>query len=443
MTQSPRTYDRREFLALAGAAAGAAALAPLAPAMAARPGGHRARAATAWFDLALRLVRDTPGFSPPVASRAFGYMGVTLYEAIVPGMPSRRSLAGTLPGLGWTPAGRSDHHWPTVANAALAAIARDLFPTMPDELRAQVRALERSLARRYRRKLTPERFRRSKRRGRRVAEVIFEWSKSDGGHEGYARNFPAHYSPPVGPGLWAPTPPGFQRALQPFWGQNRPFAIASGAACDPGPHTPYSTDPSSAFYAEALEVLDAVNDLTSEQEAIARFWSDDPGETATPPGHSISITTQLLRRERASLGFAAEAYAKIGMAIADAFIACWHTKYATNLLRPITYIHQEIDHTWTPPLATPPFPEYTSGHSVQSGAAFSVMESLFGDVAFTDHTHDDRGLAPRSFPSCAAAAQEAAISRLYGGIHYRPAIDLGVAQGRCVGAAVAALPLRA
>jgi membrane-associated phospholipid phosphatase len=149
----------------------------------------------------------------------------------------------------------------------------------------------------------------------------------------------------------------------------------------------------------------------------------------------------VLRGEAASLATAAVVYAKVGMAVADAFIACWLQKYRYNLLRPVTYIQRLIDPDWLPILVTPPFPEYTSGHSVQSGAAFEVLTDLFGDnYAFVDHTHDDRGLPPRSFGSFLEAAEEAAISRLYGGIHYRSAVANGVTQGRCVGRTVSALP---
>ncbi len=189
------------------------------------------------------------------------------------------------------------------------------------------------------------------------------------------------------------------------------------------PPTAYSEDPSSVFFAEAREVYDAVNNRTPEQEAIALFWSDDPGVTATPPGHSISIATQVLRLQRASLMTAAETYAKVGMATADALIACWHAKYRYNLLRPVTYIRSLIDGDWLPLLNTPPFPEHTSGHAVQSGAAFQVLADLFGDrYSFDDHTYDERSLAPRHFDAFSDCAREAAISRLYGGIHF-PARD--------------------
>ncbi len=444
---------RRRFLTTAGVAAGGTAAlaligrAPVGRALITgierreRPEDFNAAVPTAWFDLSRALMRTTPGFTPPVASRALAYVGVALYEAVVPGSRRYRSLQRVLPGLRVGHTTGEHLHWPTVANSALASMVRLLFPTTSDGNKAAIDALESSFADRSFRRAKRSTLDRSVARGRSVAQTIFDWSRADGGHEGYLRNFPADYVPPAGPGLWVPTPPAFQSAMQPFWGHNRCFVIASGSACPPAPPTAYSEDPSSAFFAEAREVYDAVNNRTPEQEAIALFWSDDPGVTATPPGHSISIATQVLRLERASLMTAAETYAKVGMGTADGFIACWHAKYRYNLLRPVTYIRSLIDGDWLPLLSTPPFPEHTSGHAVQSGAAFQVLADLFGDrYSFDDHTHDERNLAPRHFDAFSDCASEAAISRLYGGIHFRPAIDLGLAQGRCIGRAVSALP---
>jgi hypothetical protein len=447
-SSGPEGWTRRQFITRL--AAGTTAAAGLGLPACARPplfppaDTFDAEVVAAWFDLSLQLVKTTSGYSPPVASRAFGYAGLTLYEALVPGVDGYRSLGGVLRGLGRLPAAGKNtaYDWPTVANAALAAIFRNLFPTSgPDNL-AAIDTLEDSFSDRFRPGLPRGVFNRSVRRGREVARAVFEYSQSDGGHEGYLNNFPP-YVPPVGPGLWVPTGPGFLPALQPYWDQNRCFAIPAGSACPPGDHPPYSEDPSSGFYAEGLEVHQAVNNLTPDQETIARFWSDDPEATPTPPGHSISIATQVLRQEEASLARAAEVYAKVGLAVADAFIACWFQKYRYNLLRPVTYIQRLIDPNWLPLLVTPPFPEYTSGHSAQSGAAFQVLTDLFGaGHSFVDRTHDDRGFAARSFNSFLEAAQEAAISRLYGGIHYRAAILNGITQGQCIGRAVSRLPFQ-
>ena len=448
-TTNETRLTRRALVVRGGATAVALVTAQATPGLAAvrrfpGAGACDADVPTAWFDLARELVQRTPGYSPPVAARALGYTGLTLYEAVVPGMHGYRSLAGAAlerRGVSGLPHDTA-YDWRLVANAALAEILRQMFPTAPSALKEQVEALEASFAETLEGGLGPGVRERSIQRGRSVADAVFAWSATDGGHEGYARNFPA-YTPPTGPGLWVPTPPAFSPALQPYWGGNRRLAIGGGADCPPGEHPPYSEATGSAFHEEALEVYETRATLTPEQEAIARFWSDDPGLTSTPPGHSISIATQVLRREDATLATAAETYAKVGIAVCDAFVACWHAKYSYNLLRPVTYLREVADPVWLPLLGTPPFPEYPSGHSVQSGAAFAVLTDLFGpSYAFVDHTHDARGLEPRSFGSFEEAGAEAAISRLYGGIHFRAAIEKGLEQGRCIGEAVTGLPLR-
>ncbi len=413
------------------------------------PGATRydAEVATRWFGMSLDLVRETPGFTPPVASRAFAYLGVALYETVQPGLAGHRSLVGQLneftsaPKVNWWAA----YHWPSAANAALASLTRQLFPTASPANLTAVDALEEELAQRFLADVDVTTYRRSVAFGRDVADAVFAWSLTDGGHEGYTRNFPDDYVPPVGPGLWVSTPPNYARAMQPTWGENRPFVLPDGDACPAPPPPAYSEDPNSDFYAEAAEVYEVGLTRTQEHTDIAKFWADDPGLTSTPPGHWVAILNQVLTAEDANLGVAAEAYAKLGVAVADAFITCWSTKYNYNLVRPITYIQAVIDPGWNIPnitdaVTTPPFPEYTSGHSVQSGAAATVLTSIFGDdYAFTDESHADLGLAARSFPSFQAAADEAAISRLYGGIHYRSAIEQGLAQGKCVGERVLSL----
>ena len=214
----------------------------------------------------------------------------------------------------------------------------------------------------------------------------------------------------------------------------------SGEECPPPGHPAFSTDPVSDFYAAGLEVYNIGLDLTEEQKTIAAYWSDGPGDTGTPPGHWIAIVSQIARDDRLSLAAAAEAYARVGIAVYDAFIACWSTKYIYNLQRPVTYINDNIDAGWSPYLVTPGFPSYTSGHSTQSGAAAYVLTDMFGSKRFTDRTHTDHGLAPsqkpRTFKSFDEAAAEAAVSRLYGGIHFAFDNDDGLASGQCIGQAI-------
>lgn len=399
---------------------------------------YSAEVARHWMELSYQLVR-TERSSPPVAARLWGYAGVTLYEAVHPGTPGSRSLEGQLNGLEEVPKSRGrSHHWPAVANAALNLVFSEFFSQASPETRARITELYDELASEYGNEVSLARFEASEAFGIDVGKAILDWAAADG----YAELHNCAYTPPVGPGLWVPTPPAFLPPLEPCWGRIRSCVVSSGEACDPGPHPPYSEDAASPFYAEGLEVFETVRDLTPEQLAIAQFWADSPGQTGTPPGHWIRLLGQLLGEWDSTLDVAAEAYAKVGLAEMDAFICCWSTKYEFNLLRPITYIRALFDPTWLSPIVTPPFPEYTSGHSTQSSAVAEVLTDMFGEVSFTDHTHDELGLPPRSFAHFRAGAEEAALSRLYGGIHYRAAIENGLEQGRCIGTAVQDLVFR-
>ena len=227
---------------------------------------------------------------------------------------------------------------------------------------------------------------------------------------------------------------------QPCWGQLRPMVLTSSEECAPPGHPEFSTDPESAFYAAAFEVYQTGLTLTDEQQTIAQYWNDGVGATGTSSGHWMAIVGQIARNDGLSLAAAAEAYAKLGIAVTDAFITIWDAKYLYNLQRPVTYIQDHIDDTWLPLLVTPPNPSYISGHSTQSRAAAAVLTDLFGPKAFTDTLHTDHHLMPpqkpRTFSSFNEAAAEAAVSRLYGGIHYAFDNDDGRSSGRCVGQAI-------
>jgi hypothetical protein len=286
---------------------------------------------------------------------------------------------------------------------------------------------------------------RSRAQGEAVAQHVLAWAATDGGAVVENMGFPMAMDIDKAPGAWVPTSRIVQQQfpLLPAWGGNRPFAMPDGAACPLPPPPAYSEEPDSAFMREATEVLEIRRGITDEQRAIARFWSDDPMLSPTPPGHWISIATLALDAQGADIERRAEVMAKLSVALADAFIGCWHEKFRWNYVRPVTAIRAHLDPGFEPLLITPPFPEYPSGHSTQSAAAAEVLTDLFGDgFAFTDTTHDDDGLPARSFPSFRAAAEEAALSRLYGGIHFRSAIERGLEQGRCIGAHAAALRTR-
>ena len=405
---------------------------------------YAADVATKWADAELLLIKNGAGFTPPVAARAIAYSGVALYEAVVPGLPAYQSLAGQLTNLGTLPqpdAGQR-YNWAVAANAAEALMIKNLFGNARVTQRATLDSLETALNLPFR---TAAEFDRSVKFGQQVAQAVFDWSRTDGGHEGYLNGQPTGYVPPVGAGLWVPTTPGAAGlALQPTWGHNRLFVPADAALPMPALPYTYSTDPNSSYYAQVLEVYNTSRTLTAAQRTIATYWAD-AGKTITPPGHMLSITSIVLRDRKASLAVAAEAYARVGIAVADAFVGCWKCKYEYNWQRPVTAVRAMIDPTWRPAWPTPPFPEFVSGHATQSAATAQVLADMFGaQTAFVDNTHQMRGpgFEPRPFTSFADFAAEAAVSRLYGGIHFRNGNEVGLAEGQKVGRNVSALRFR-
>lgn len=400
-----------------------------------------------WMRLSLELVRHTPTYTPPVASRALAYIGITAFETVALDDPDLLTLAGQLNDLTAFPLPTAGvtYDRALVLHTAVGRVVSDLFsntgPTgqraltsVTDSLRAEVTA-----------DLPPEVISASEELGWQIAAHIITWADEDGGALVENMGFPAEYTLVEGPGHWTPTNliRQQQTPLLPNWGQNRPFAMPAGTTCKVPAPLEYSEDPASAFYAQAQEIVDIKAALTPEQTAIARFWADDAMLSMTPPGHWVAIAMQIMARDAAPLDVQVEVLARLGVAMADGFIGCWRAKYDYNAIRPLTYIRHLIDPKWETLLNTPPFPEYPSGHSVQSAAAATVLTAYFGDdFGFEDASRSDDGLPARSFPSFWAAADEAGLSRLYGGIHFRPAIEQGQRQGRCIGAFAAALHTR-
>lgn len=433
-------FHRRQVLGFTIAAPFALGL---QPALAANRAEVSREVLLMWHKLILELVRHTATYSPPVAARAFAYIGITAHEALATGNPALRSLAGQLTDLSpLPPRAAGQHDEPCVLHAALAAVVASLFAnTGPTGQRAMT-AMARKMGETASDGVTGDVVARSVAAGQAVAQHILAWAATDGGAVIENMGFPMDYTPGTRPQDWVPTSLiRLQQApLLPQWAQNRPFALPSADACDAPPHPAYDETPGSDFHAAALEVRDTFTALTDEQKLIARFWSDDPMLTSTPAGHWIDIVLQIADRDALPVEVISATLAKLGVAQADAFISCWSTKFKYNLLRPVTYIKRHIDPAWEPLLITPPHPEYTSGHSTQSGAAAAVLTFSLGEnFAFDDATHVAEGFAPRSFPSFTAAAEEAAMSRLYGGIHYRFGNEAGLDQGRAVAAYAAAL----
>jgi len=381
-------------------------------------------------------------FSPPQASRVYAYASIAAYETLRQGDTTYRTLAGQVNGLAPVPAPEPGaevslplagvHAFMTVGRALTFSQARmDSLRTAMDE---QIRRAG---------KIPAPVVARSVAYGERVAQHVLDWAANDRFKQ--SRGYPK-FTVTSAPGQWVPTPPAYMDAIEPNWGMLRPFVMDSSSQFRPEPPFAFDTAPESPFFRQVREVYEASRTLTDEQRALTAFWDCNPyvmhvqGHTMfatkkiTPGGHWMGIAAIAARRSGADVVQSAEAYARTAIVLADGFISSWDEKYRSGVVRPETVINAYLDERWEPVLQTPPFPEYTSGHSVISTAAAAVLTEQFGDrFAFADSTELDYGLPVRSFASFEEAAAEAAISRLYGGIHYRRSIEQGVTQGRKVG----------
>ncbi|MFP4845131.1 vanadium-dependent haloperoxidase [Winogradskyella sp. PE311] len=387
-------------------------------------------------------------FSPPVASRVFVYPNITAYEIIAQNNDDMESFAGVINEFTVIPKAVVSDSINLELSALIAHMelskslifSEEKMGVVQDSLYAEWTALNEA------------EFLDSKNYAFKVIAHVKEWMDKDNYNQ--TRTMPKFTVDTDDPSRWQPTPPSYMDGIEPHWNKIRPFVLDSASQYKPKKHPEFSLEKGSKFYDELMEVYNVSNEITkkgddSEEIEIAQFWDCNPFVSVTrghfmfatkkisPGAHWIGIAKIAARKSNANVAETVNAYTKTSIAIADAFISCWDEKYRSNLIRPETLINQNLDQDWLPILQTPPFPEYTSGHSVASGAASTVLTALFGDnFQFDDDTEVPFGLPIRSFDSFNLAAEEAAVSRMYGGIHYRAAIDEGLIQGRSVGSNV-------
>ncbi len=417
-----------------------------------------AEVAVKWADMSLYTIRFSARNTPTYASRSLGYLGLAMYEAIVHGDPAYRSMSGQLNGLTLpVPDPAEDYHWLIALNASQRTLLKMLYPTPENSHRfihERIDSLSNAIHQKKSIHMPGDVTTRSVKWGEDVAMAIYEWSKTDGGHQAYTENsvFPNSQFP-SGPSYWVPPVAGQMFTFYPMhpqWGNNRRFVPANSSM--PVPEMlPYSTNPDSDYYKQYKAVYDKDKTLTMEEKEIAGWWGDDPTETFSPPGHSYHLASIAIKKSNVPLTKAAEAYAKTGMAVADAFVNCWQAKFTYFNERPSTFVKANIDPYWTQFWPEPPFPSFPSGHSTQIAAAAEVLTDVFGDnFSFTDKVHEgyrryddyrfvDMVYPARSFNSFWEAAHECAYSRILGGIHTEQDNVVGIEEGKKIGQHVNAL----
>lgn len=381
-------------------------------------------------------------FSPPVASRIYAYSTTAAYEALVPGYPEYESMAGQLTGLNPVPQPEANqtYCYPLASISAMLVVGKALvfsessISDMNDETLENFKTMG----------VPDDVYDRSLEYGKVVAQHILDWSKQD--NYAQTRSLPKYTITQEDPARWTPTPPTYSDALEPYWMSMRLWTLDSLSQFLVDEPNPFSTDPESDFYKAAMEVLDIQKNLTEEQLATAWYWDDNPyaveasghlmqaRKKTSPGGHWMFIASEACRINQADIMASASALILTSVALADGFIICWQEKFRTNVIRPESYINKYIDPSYQPTIETPPFPEHPSGHATISGAAAGVLTNLFGDnFSFTDSVEVEYGMDPRTFPSFYTAAEEAAMSRLYGGIHYRIGNETGTKLGKEIG----------
>lgn len=379
-------------------------------------------------------------FSPPVSSRIYAYTNLAAYETIRHSKTGYPSIAQKLHGFPAIPqpVANVKYNYSLASTKAYFTVAKKITFS-----KDTLQNYEDGVYANFKENLTPAEYDSSIAFGERVGNAILERTKVDQYKE--TRGMPKELGSEA-PGKWRPTPPDYADAAEPYWSKILPLSLDSNTKIQCPKPPAFDTNRTSPFFVNVLEVYNIGKNLTDSERTIARYWDDNPFVTEhaghlmygnkkiTPVGHWIGITTIACKMKKVNAVEACQTFVLSSVAMYDVIITCWEEKFRSNVIRPITIINESIDRDWQPFLQTPPFPEHSSGHSGISASAATILTTKFGDnFAFTD-TSDLAFIGmKRDFSSFRQAANEASISRVYGGIHYRSGINAGMVQGNAVG----------
>ena len=405
---------------------------------------YNAGVATEWFHLLTNITRTTP-YAPPPTARILAYSGIALYESVVPGMPSYQSMYTYLTKNVITVDKKKDYYWPAAANAALARIASKLlanYSATPNL--AGIQQLENNFNAQFQSQVAEQQLNLSIGFGRRVADIIYDWSKTDGTLTLSGTLAPCPpYTPLGGAGNWVPTPPGLFPAAGACQGALRTFITGVANTTIPPAPPPFSTVPGSLFYNAALEVYQNVQNISSRDLLISQAWRDLLGTNYNTPSHMFELTAQIIDKENLDLEKAAEIFAMQGIANFDAVAATFHAKFHYALMRPITYIRNVLGFTsWNSIYPTPQHPSYPAVAPAAAGSTIVILEKAFGkNYTFSDSTQKAL-YGTWNYGSFNELLTDVGRSRSHNGLNFQFAVDAGIKQGRMVGEMVSQLPFK-
>ncbi|HRI01922.1 MAG TPA: vanadium-dependent haloperoxidase [Saprospiraceae bacterium] len=396
---------------------------------------------SSWMEFSLEATKNSPGYACPVSARAYAYFGIALNELAAYSQSSVPSFslklqgfdASSLPSL--ISSGEID--WNRAYNVLLFSMSKHFYRNLPPVVAQELTKTYEKNKGLYNAAATEDVILRTEQLASDLSKAIIAYSLTDGQDEAYLNNYPSSYTLPQGNGLWSPALTSDKKPLLPYWGQVRTFSSANNGKMVDNTPPAFSSEANSEMYAYALEVHNRTKSLTKADETMVRYWNDDQKFSITTPGHLVSILMQLIRSENKDLAFASQALMKLGIAMHDATVVAWKTKYTFNTVRPINYIRDFIDGNFITLVNTQASPEFSSAQAATAGAAAEVLGSIFGySFGFTDRTYEfrkDIDGSPRSYRSFKQLAEEVTMSNLYGGIHYRFSLEAGQTQGQEIG----------
>ncbi len=394
------------------------------------------KVATEWMKLSVELTSETPGYTAPIATRAFAYLGLAIYETVVLGIEGQPSLQGKIHGL---PAQSlpviyegGQVYWSVAVSECMNSLFKKFYRNTPPAGLKKIQDLYIAQKAYLPDNADQSIISKSAQFGQMMADAIYKYAVSDGQEDAFLNNYPANYSAPKGQGLWSPTSGQINRPLLPYWGNVRSF-LSIAESIEPANPPTYSTESNSVFYAYALDVRNRVRNLDDATVNMVKYWNDDQERSLSLSGHMVSILIELLNKEQKDLEFTAEAIGKLTIGLHDATVASWRVKYKYNMLRPETYIKENIDKNFISLISSQSTPEYSASQSAVAMTGSEILSEIFGyNYAFTDRTHEfrkDIDGTPRAYKSFRHMADEINMSNLYGGIHYRFSLEAGQKQG--------------